>query len=169
MRAAGLVTPFVGVWIETTIRLEREQILGSHPSWVCGLKLLVCRHNTAASWSHPSWVCGLKHLKKCTALGSAGSHPSWVCGLKPYEYQTSTLDMSSHPSWVCGLKHVLVVIRKRLVKVTPFVGVWIETCRWSTWCYSCWVTPFVGVWIETLSGMYKSETSLSHTLRGCVD
>ena len=25
------VTPFVGVWIETTIRLEREQILGVTP------------------------------------------------------------------------------------------------------------------------------------------
>ena len=37
------------------------------------------------------------------------------------------LNMQSHPSWVCGLKLVLVVILKRLVKVTPFVGVWIET------------------------------------------
>ena len=34
-----LVTPFVGVWIETKLL----QLLGygrlSHPSWVCGLKL----------------------------------------------------------------------------------------------------------------------------------
>ena len=34
------VTPFVGVWIETTpILIERSKYL-SHPSWVCGLKQL---------------------------------------------------------------------------------------------------------------------------------
>ena len=34
-----LVTPFVGVWIETD-RLAQDvsAFLGSHPSWVCGLK-----------------------------------------------------------------------------------------------------------------------------------
>ena len=46
--------------------------------------------------------------------------------------------------------------------VTPFVGVWIETADVCSCCYRARVTPFVGVWIETLSGMYKSETSLSH-------
>ena len=33
----------------------------------------------------------------------------------------------SHPSWVCGLKLALVDTLRQLVKVTPFVGVWIET------------------------------------------
>ena len=33
------VTPFVGVWIETRYRLGiLQEISGSHPSWVCGLK-----------------------------------------------------------------------------------------------------------------------------------
>ena len=36
---AKLVTPFVGVWIETHICvLFINDGLGSHPSWVCGLK-----------------------------------------------------------------------------------------------------------------------------------
>ena len=33
------VTPFVGVWIETYNNRLKEQIIRSHPSWVCGLKL----------------------------------------------------------------------------------------------------------------------------------
>ena len=37
------------------------------------------------------------------------------------------LDIESHPTWVCGLKqwrrhHIL-----KLLCVTPYVGVWIET------------------------------------------
>ena len=32
------VTPYVGVWIETTIRAHRLLVAGSHPTWVCGLK-----------------------------------------------------------------------------------------------------------------------------------
>ena len=32
----------------------------SHPSWVCGLKLLEGRDNIEDETSHPSWVCGLK-------------------------------------------------------------------------------------------------------------
>ena len=34
------VTPFVGVWIETAPLCCRAISVESHPSWVCGLKLL---------------------------------------------------------------------------------------------------------------------------------
>ena len=34
----------------------------SHPSWVCGLKLIYTYHSENVSKSHPSWVCGLKLL-----------------------------------------------------------------------------------------------------------
>ena len=33
----------------------------SHPSWVCGLKLLGYPKDNQPYMSHPSWVCGLKH------------------------------------------------------------------------------------------------------------
>ena len=58
----NIVTPFVGVWIETWIsqRLHGNNV--SHPSWVCGLKLLSANRSQKISESHPSWVCGLKHL-----------------------------------------------------------------------------------------------------------
>ena len=36
------VTPFVGVWIETDDYLPIWDKCKSHPSWVCGLKLVIC-------------------------------------------------------------------------------------------------------------------------------
>ena len=53
--------------------------------------------------------------------------------------------------------------------VTPFVGVWIETPHKLANCCQYLVTPFVGVWIETwLDAMYTHALN-GHTLRGCVD
>ena len=37
------------------------------------------------------------------------------------------LDIESHPAWVCGLKHALCFRVICNDKVTPCVGVWIET------------------------------------------
>ena len=42
------VTSFVGVWIETYRRCDTCQDTGSHPSWVCGLKLLMPMISSAA-------------------------------------------------------------------------------------------------------------------------
>ena len=36
----GFVTPFVGVWIETQYDVAAKAFTKSHPSWVCGLKLI---------------------------------------------------------------------------------------------------------------------------------
>ena len=55
----------------------------------------------------------------------------------------------SHPSWVCGLKHVVPPHKQGVHKVTPFVGVWIETLGAVDAYFKIYVTPFVGVWIET--------------------
>ena len=32
--------------------------------------------------SHPSWVCGLKLIAVGVVVWNITSHPSWVCGLK---------------------------------------------------------------------------------------
>ena len=39
----------------------------SHPSWVCGLKLLGNAKRTPSVESHPSWVCGLKQQNQLDA------------------------------------------------------------------------------------------------------
>ena len=36
------------------------------------------------------------------------------------------LDIGSHPAWVCGLKPIFS-FGEAIFKVTPCVGVWIET------------------------------------------
>ena len=55
----------------------------------------------------------------------------------------------SHPSWVCGLKHDSFYEGWLAPRVTPFVGVWIETENTARQYETSLVTPFVGVWIET--------------------
>ena len=98
------VTPFVGVWIETLSIIALRNALASHPSWVCGLKLLMVLFLSFLMSVTPFvgvWIetC----LCRCTLL-SARSHPSWVCGLKQFEHAKFHYPL-----------------------VTPFVGVWIET------------------------------------------
>ena len=57
------------------------------------------------------------------------SHPTWVCGLKPlFKKYVCLLAVSSHPTWVCGLKQTSNPPLPLLRVVTPYVGVWIETC-----------------------------------------
>ena len=59
------------------------------------------------------------------------------------------LDIESHPTWVCGLKLRKCHITGNTRKVTPYVGVWIETEINCNDCSENNVTPYVGVWIET--------------------
>ena len=44
-------------------------------------------------------------------------------------------------------------------KVTPFVGVWIETVYQNRNTKNLAVTPFVGVWIETKVSISLQTTS----------
>ena len=55
------------------------------------------------------------------------SHPAWVCGLKLLSRISILVHALSHPAWVCGLKQIFNVPLVELVRVTPCVGVWIET------------------------------------------
>ena len=58
------------------------------------------------------------------------------------------LDIESHPTWVCGLK-LQPFGKSFYCCVTPYVGVWIETCKLLDMLGYGSVTPYVGVWIET--------------------
>ena len=53
-------------------------------------------------------------------------------------------------------------------RVTPCVGVWIETIMHPRQTGQGIVTPCVGVWIETYSE-HIANVQKGHTLRGCVD
>ena len=81
-RPAIMVTPCVGVWIETNGRNFCGAITPSHPAWVCGLKLTGEGEMLKSEPSHPAWVCGLKHPFNVAFWRYSRSHPAWVCGLK---------------------------------------------------------------------------------------
>ena len=51
------------------------------------------------------------------------------------------------------------------MRVTPFVGVWIEIMPRETMLSVIQVTPFVGVWIEITSFPRAAKTSCRHFLR----
>ena len=53
--------------------------------------------------------------------------------------------------------------------VTPHVGVWIETRGWNNMKCQEVVTPHVGVWIETLFGETPYKEERRHTSCRCVD
>ena len=57
--------------------------------------------------------------------------------------------------WECGLKHRQMPGTGLRVRVTPYVGVWIETSQLVTCGPTIAVTPYVGVWIET--GYYEMQ------------
>ena len=54
-----------------------------------------------------------------------------------------------------------------MTKVTPCVGVWIETPEAGTWSYPDQVTPCVGVWIETSFGVDTINYVGSHPAWVC--
>ena len=92
-----------------------------------------------------------------------------MCGLKLVAGIHQAKSLLSHPSWVCGLKLLSEVSAGAFARVTPFVGVWIETPLRSLWLPATAVTPFVGVWIETDAQYPVYQSFARHTLRGCVD
>ena len=76
------VAPYVGAWIETYYLRLTVMRLGSHPTWVRGLKHRWCCNFAACSRSHPTWVRGLKQGTGLLCTPHEVSHPTWVRGLK---------------------------------------------------------------------------------------
>ena len=96
--------------------------------------------------SHPSWVCGLKPLY-CLISASAPSHTLRGCVDWNTNASAHVDGNNRHTLRGCVDWNSTPALRLTLMSVTPFVGVWIETCK-----------------IARLSRRW-----LSHTLRGCVD
>ena len=116
----------MGVWIETPIPSSRASSISSHPSWVCGLKLL------RLSVLSVHEVTPFVGVWIETWLVSAPMHR---CAVTPFVGVWIETFLSRN--------HLLVCM------VTPFVGVWIETALPQSHSAGTTVTPFVGVWIET--------------------
>ena len=76
--------------------------------------------------------------------------------------------MMSHPVWVCGLKRNTIRSSSQAEKVTPCMGVWIETAEVRKAEEEAESHP---VWVCGLKPRkrQKNGVTLGHTLYGCVD
>ena len=100
-----IVTPYMGVCIETVNDSICEVRGKPHPIWVCVLKQYTYQRAPLNLKSHPIWVCVLKpanrlvfgwrylchtlygcvywnHLSGARLVSKKMSHPIWVCVLK---------------------------------------------------------------------------------------
>ena len=126
--SATWVTPFVGVWIETVTNAGLITSKNSHTLRGC------------VDWNTPDgslylWISVTPFVGvwiETQANGSTNrfipSHPSWVCGLKLTFLDKMCVHFACHTLRGCVdwnlCRHEE---RKVLRRVTPFVGVWIET------------------------------------------
>ena len=78
-----LVTPCVGVWIETASFVFGEGYGQSHPAWVCGLKLVGISRPFAFWRVTPCVGVWIETFDFVNENDLRMSHPAWVCGLKP--------------------------------------------------------------------------------------
>ena len=119
------VTPFVGVWIETPDGRLREYAYASHPSWVCGLKLLseegkqlitvtpfvgvwietfCCYFEGLTCYVTPFVGVWIETCSRTHALNKAMVTPFVGVWIETYMSFGTRHAQGSHPSWVCGLK-----------------------------------------------------------------
>ena len=176
LKVLQLVTPCMGVWIETLHQKRHNEHHKRHTlygcvDWNINTVANVCRN----TWSHPVWVCGLKHWQRKEHRVRSKSHTLYGCvdwNCLRYEMVTRSCghtlygcvdwnkafghkmieESESHPVWVCGLKLV------PLPSVNPFCCHTLYGC--VDWNYifhpkiiNQGVTPCMGVWIETCDSL----------------
>ena len=143
----SIVTPFVGVWIET----ENDFILINTAN---GHTLRGCvdwnwLYRTVPDMeppSHPSWVCGLKRFRRMlTEMGIC--HTLHGCVDWNFNDVQSRVLQLSHTLHGCVDWNLIWWAIPIISCVTPFVGVWIETDLEILNFDETKVTLFVGVWI----------------------
>ena len=120
-----VVTPYVGVWIETEISKFWAIPPMSHPTWVCGLKLVLGlmemtrnRHTLrgCVDWNHINDASFLRLLVtpyvgvwiETDFYTLIVTHylvtPYVGVWIETYVFRYTCKTYLSHPTWVCGLK-----------------------------------------------------------------
>ena len=95
-----IVTPCMGVWIETVDASDLSNRIKSHPVWVCGLKLVFLHVLTSCHTVTPCMGVWIETELSLAAWASLMSHPVWVCGLKHSEIQRDS-ERESHTLYGC--------------------------------------------------------------------
>ena len=131
-----IVTPYVGVWIETVFPWYRNTTFWSHTLRGC------------VDWNiiQPTVIS----CTYCHTLRGCVDWNFWFWQIYRQGPVTPYVGVWIETNWICDKCH--------RYQVTPYVGVWIETCWISPARRKPPVTPYVGVWIETqgfLAGYYR--------------
>ena len=121
-----LVTPFVGVWIETLFRSVVYVARRVTPFVGVWIETLQRSQENVNKSSHPSWVCGLKQGQAALMQGRAGHTLRGCVDWNP-RYRRSNHWSNGHTLRGCVDWNRLKKNALRYLRVTPFVGVWIET------------------------------------------
>ena len=149
------VTPYVGVWIETLTHIKPIRTALSHT--LCGCVDWNKNGGTYAANPQSHTLCGCVDWNNSidNSLGWIASHTlcgcvdwnTWaratrgwnkrhtLCGCVDWNMQRTHwiwCRSVSHPMWVCGLKPNYALRINHPYKVTPYVGVWIETFGFRT-------------------------------------
>ena len=162
-----IVTPYVGVWIETSIGLPNWSTLIVTPYVGVWIETERQPRSTSYQRSLLMWECGLKlcYLQRYASVQKVTPYVGvWI-------ETTNYLVLSSHCQvtpyvgvWIETAGHGLNLQKGG---VTPYVGVWIETTHDCIDKGRISVTPYVGVWIETYTRQHNLCTRLSLLMWEC--
>ena len=114
--------------VRATYLCSRSSLL----MWECGLKLFARGIPPQITKSLLMWECGLKLPTVCVFWFQKTSLLMWECGLKRHCLRDQT-------RWychsLCGSVDWNIYDRTGVIvtSVTPYVGVWIETCGVPRW------------------------------------
>ena len=160
----------MGVWIEITKMVKRENHHSSLPAWECGLKFGIWFSNTDSSTVTPCVGVWIEIVTiKIDGDASGLSLPAWECGLKYFCLNQGHHKQLSLPAWECGLK---VGIGSEAYTAVS------HSLRGSVdWNFPATVISFLPylslpAWECGLKydlGNWESTESKGHSLRGSVD
>ena len=138
-----LVTPCVGVWIETISFAPLDNFVGSHPAWVCGLKHVCLAYFGCQIGSHPAWVCGLKPSSGTTG-GWSLCHTLRGCVDWNSDSNIDTLAVDSHTlrgcvDWNSWCDTVSVIWRSHTLRGCVDWNPWKEKISCCCSSHPAWV------------------------------
>ena len=120
------VTPCMGVWIETIGRKQQMPRRLVTPCMGVWIETALGASRLSAIMSHPVWVCGLK-LDSRFLLGHHCSHTLYGC----VDWNSIAILLLhrplSHTLYGCVDWNLTRDLWHSTTKVTPCMGVWIET------------------------------------------
>ena len=145
MKKRNIVTPCVGVWIETGETVKGRVAKPRHTLRGC------------VDWNgHGDNMFHSRTVTPCVGVWIETNSFSWWSRTNGSHTLRGCVDWNGH-----------LPLGVLFLDVTPCVGVWIETARAWNYRYRLEVTPCVGVWIETFNREFNNTLFWSHPAWVC--